>query len=66
MNDKVLQTEVIFNFLNTLFGKAIFLKDIKTVNELSLLRHDLYYGDDFDYEIILKKIKIIELNLNHI
>ena len=54
MTDKVLQIEVILNFLNTLFGKAISLHNTKITNELSLIRKNIYYGDDFEYDVILK------------
>lgn len=66
MTDKVLQIEVILNFLNTLFGKAISLHNTKITNELSLIRKNIYYGDDFEYDVILKKLQALEMDLNQL
>ena len=63
MNDKVIQIEIMLNFLNTLFAKAVFLKNNELINELNILRHDIYYGDNFNYELIIKKLQYIEIKL---
>jgi hypothetical protein len=59
MNDTITQIEVVLNFLNTLFAKAINFKKVHIVNELSALRREIYYGDNFDYELTLKKLQDI-------
>ena len=55
--DKIIQVEIILNLLNTIFGRAICDKDTEVVKELSLLRHEIYYGDNFDYGLILKQLE---------
>jgi len=62
MDDKVMQIEVILNFLNTLFAKAVSFKDEEVTNKLNLIRHDVYHGD-FVYELFLAKLQEIEVIL---
>ncbi|MCK9351380.1 MAG: hypothetical protein WCT49_02965 [Candidatus Paceibacterota bacterium] len=63
MNDPIIQNEVALNYLNTLFGKAIFFKDLEKVHQLNVLRHTVYYEKDFDYEAVLKILGEIEEKL---
>lgn len=63
MVSKTIQIEVVLNFLNTLFSKAIFYKDKEMIGELNHLRHNIYYGEDFVYEDLLTKLQNIELKL---
>lgn len=59
-----MQIEIILNFLNTLFGKAVYYKDDKIIGELSTLRRSIYYGGEFDYDSIFKQLKDKENELN--
>jgi len=63
MNDAIVQNEVVLNFLNTLFSKAMFFKDDEMICELNKLRHHIYYEKDFDYELILSELKVMEVKL---
>ena len=58
----IIQIEVALNFLNTLFGKAIYFNDNKIIDELVVLRHNIYYGD-FNYDLFLKNLQDIEIKL---
>jgi hypothetical protein len=63
MQDKVIQIEVALNFLNTLFGKAIYFKNKDIVDKLSSLRRSIYYKDDFEYYLFLEQLQSIEVQL---
>lgn len=63
MNDKVIQIEVALNFLNTLFGKAVYFKDAEAINELNVLRRGIYHDDDFVYERIIQMLQDREIKL---
>lgn len=63
MKDKVIQIEVVLNFLNTLHAKALYFKDNAIANELSVVKHNIYYGD-FEEKLVLNNLKNIESRLN--
>lgn len=63
MNDQVIQIEVALNFVNTLLSKAVAFKDNNLINELSNLRHDIYYGDVFDYDNVIGELKSFDVKL---
>lgn len=60
--DTVLQTELILNMINTLFGKAIFFQDAHVIKELSQLRHSVYYAH-YHYDEVLKHLEKIDIIL---
>ena len=64
MDDEIIQIEVALNFINTLLAKANYFKDSKVADELTSLRHDIYYGKIFQYPDIIKKLQGINLVLN--
>lgn len=61
--EEVLQIEVLLNMLNTLLSKAIYFKDTNLTNELQIIRHDVYYSDNFNYNSLLEKLKTIDKDL---
>lgn len=61
--EEVLQIELLLNFTNTLFVKAVAFKDVEIINELHNIRHGIYYDKDFNYECILEKLKSIDIKL---
>lgn len=65
VNDTVIQIEVVLNFLNTLLSKAIFFKDGESIEKLHTLRHVVYYGSNFEYDSMLRKLQEIEVILKH-
>lgn len=60
--DKVLQTEVLLNLINTFFAKSVFFKDVGSIEKLNILRHQIYY-EDFDYSIAMRELGKISGNL---
>lgn len=56
--DRVLQIEVLLNWLNTLFAKSSCFDDIESIDELHLLRKQIYYKD-FDYDITSQALEKI-------
>ncbi|MDO8659316.1 MAG: hypothetical protein Q7K54_01820 [Candidatus Parcubacteria bacterium] len=62
MKDRVIQIEVVLNFLNTLHAKALHFKDNVIADELSAVKHNIYYGD-FEEKLLLNNLKNIESKL---
>lgn len=60
--DNVLKIEVLLNILNTVFAKAVYLKDDKAIEKLTALKHTIYYTD-FDYAEVNNMLNEIDLNL---
>lgn len=60
--DDVLRIELLLNMINTLFGKAVFFKDTKIIDELTDIRHEIYY-DTFHYDISLEKLSKVAIKL---
>jgi len=53
--DKIMQTEILIELLNTRLAKNTVLNNKEAVKKLEQLRHQIYC-EDFDYETILKEI----------
>jgi len=62
--DKIIKMEILLNFLNSLLSKAIFYKDTKIISELTLIRHNIYYSPEFNYELTFQALKIQEEKLS--
>lgn len=63
--EEVSQIELLLNFTNTLFAKAIAFKDAEMIEELYKTRRGIYYDDEFNYEKILGKLKESDIKLKN-
>ena len=59
--DKVIQIEVILNYINGLIAKNIANGNNLVADKLNNIRHDIYYGD-FNYNMLINKLKEIDKN----
>jgi len=57
--DSVIQIEILLNYLNDLFAKSVAFNDIKAMEELNVLRHQIYYGT-FDYHSMIQKLQDLD------
>jgi hypothetical protein len=61
--DEVIQIEIVLNFLNTLFAKAVYFNDEPIRKELADFRHEIYYEKRFNYESSIEKLQAISKEL---